>query len=105
MQTIISHFKERLFGRHEESLHESLQEAMARIVPTMVPFLNTGHLQVQLAVCYCMYVQSCVCPLSILYWYTTEHRFHDCRGRDILDLQYFLCLLVAAESVWVHAVP
>lgn len=50
LQMIIISFEERLFGRQEESLHESLQEAMAKILPTMVPFLNTSNLKVWPAV-------------------------------------------------------
>jgi len=36
----------RVTGREEEALHESLQEALSKILPTMTPFLSTSNLQV-----------------------------------------------------------
>ena len=37
----------RVTGREEEALHESLQEAFGKILPTMTPFLSTANLQVR----------------------------------------------------------
>lgn len=36
----------RLLARDEEALHESLQEALSLILPTLTPFLSTNNIQV-----------------------------------------------------------
>ena len=38
----------RVTGREEEALHDSLQEAFGKILPTMTPFLSTANLQVRI---------------------------------------------------------
>ena len=37
----------RLTSRQEEALHEALQDAMSKILPTMTPFVTTSNLQVR----------------------------------------------------------
>ena len=36
----------RLTSRQEEALHEALQDAMSKILPSMTPFVTTSNLQV-----------------------------------------------------------
>ena len=36
----------RVTGREEESVHEALQDALRKILPTMTPFLSTTNMQV-----------------------------------------------------------
>lgn len=36
----------RLTNRREEALHEALQDAMSKILPTMTPFVTTANIQV-----------------------------------------------------------
>lgn len=38
----------RLTSRHEEALHEALQDALSKILPTMTPFVTSSNLQVRL---------------------------------------------------------
>ena len=40
----------RLTSRNEEALHEALQDAMSKILPTMTPFVTTSNIQVSVLV-------------------------------------------------------
>ena len=44
----------RLTSRNEEAIHEALQDAMSKILPTMTPFVTSANIQVSTC-------SSCVC--------------------------------------------
>ena len=93
----ISLFKERLFGRQEESLHESLQEAMAKILPTMVPFLNSGNLKVQASSvtvsCGCICTVTCV-SIECLVCHRASFSQLQKNNIQILDLPFAINLAI-----------
>lgn len=47
----------RLTSRQEEALHEALQDAMSKILPTMTPFVTTSNLQVSATIVFLTLVQ------------------------------------------------